>query len=100
MPLAQYNNLYIYIYIYIYISYLIYIHVYAYIYISAAYKIHIHIQSEAHLESSRISAVELFCGNSQRVKGLAFFAEELHRECLTVFLMRPSPVTYYSLRKV
>ena len=73
---------------------------YMHIYISAAYKIHIHIQSEAHLESSRISAVELFCGNSQRVKGLAFFAEELHRECLTVFLMRPSPVTYYSLKKV
>ena len=99
MPLAQYNNLYIYIYIYIYISY-IYTCICIYIYISAAYKIHIHIQSEAHLESSRISAVELFCGNSQRVKGLAFFVEELHRECLTVFLMRPCPVTYYSLKKV
>ena len=87
------------LYIYIYISH-IYTCICIYIYISAAYKIHIHIQSEAHLESSRISAVELFCGNSQRVKGLAFFVEELHRECLTVFLMRPCPVTYYSLKKV
>ena len=32
-----------------------------------------HIQSEAHLESSQTSAVELFCGNSQRIKAIGCF---------------------------
>ena len=32
-----------------------------------------HIQSEAHMESSRTSAVELYCGNSQRIKAVGYF---------------------------
>ena len=32
-----------------------------------------HIQSEAHLKSSRTSAVELYCGNSQRIKAVGYF---------------------------
>ena len=32
-----------------------------------------HIQSEAHLESSRIFAVELSCGNSQHIKPVGYF---------------------------
>ena len=32
-----------------------------------------HIQSGAHLESSRTSAIELFCGNSQSIKTVGYF---------------------------
>ena len=32
-----------------------------------------HIQSEAHLESSRTSEVELYCRNSQRIKAVGYF---------------------------
>ena len=32
-----------------------------------------HIQSEANLESSRTSTVELYCGNSQRIKAVGYF---------------------------
>ena len=32
-----------------------------------------HIQSEAHMESSRTFAVELYCGNSQRIKAVGYF---------------------------
>ena len=32
-----------------------------------------HIQSEAHMESSRTSAVEPYCGNSQRIKAVGYF---------------------------
>ena len=32
-----------------------------------------HIQSEAHLESDQTSVVELFCGNSQRIKAVGYF---------------------------
>ena len=32
-----------------------------------------HIQSEAQMESSRTSAVELYCGNRQRIKAVCYF---------------------------
>ena len=32
-----------------------------------------HIQSEAYMESSRTSAVERYCGNSQRIKAVGYF---------------------------
>ena len=35
---------------------------------------YIKIQSQAHLESSRISAVQLFCGNRQRIKAVGCFS--------------------------
>ena len=41
---------------------------------TVAYTPHLqHLPSEAHLESSRTSAVELFCTNSQRVKAVGYF---------------------------
>ena len=37
-----------------------------------------YLQSEAYLESSKTSAEELFCANSQHVKVVNYFTEELH----------------------
>ena len=42
--------------------------------LQSTYTLHLqYLQSEAHLESSLTSAVELFCGNSQRVKTVGYF---------------------------
>ena len=42
--------------------------------LQSTYTLHLqHIQSEAHLESSETSAVELFCGNIQRIKAVGYF---------------------------
>ena len=44
--------------------------------LQSIYTLHLeYLQSEAYLESSRTSAVEHFCGNSQRVKAVGY----LHR---------------------
>ena len=45
-------------------------------------------QSEAYLESSQRSAVELFAEIVDVFRPLAVFGEELHRGCLTRFSMR------------
>ena len=44
-----------------------------------------HIQSEAHLQSSRISAVELFAEIVNVLRPLGIFAEVFHRGCSTGF---------------
>ena len=42
--------------------------------LQSTYTLHLqHIQSEAHLKSSRTPAVELFCGNIQRIKAVGYF---------------------------
>ena len=42
--------------------------------LQSTYTLHLqHIKSEGHMESSRTAAVEVYCGNSQRIKAIGYF---------------------------
>ena len=58
-----------------------------------------HIQSEAHLESSRTSAVELYCGNSQRIKAVGYFRRRGPSWMFDRILMRPCPIIIFLYTK-
>ena len=57
-------------------------------------------QSEVHLESCRISTVELFAEIVDVFRALTIFAEELHHGCLTRFQLQLCPIIHHSLQKV
>ena len=51
-----------------------------FMHVQSTYTPHLqYLQLEVHLESSLPSAVKPLCRNSQRVKAVIIFAEELHR---------------------
>ena len=55
-----------------------------FMHVQSTYTPHLqYLQLEVHLESSQASAVKPLCRNSQRVKVVIIFAEELHRVSFT-----------------
>ena len=72
--------------------------IYKYIFISNRRRIwnpveHLRLSNKLTISAKKPEIVNL-------LKPLAIFAEELHRGCLTVLLMRPSRITYYCSKKV
>ena len=73
--------------------------------LQSAYRLHLqYVQSQAHLESSQTSAVELFRGNSQRVKAVGYFHRRapscIFERMFDRILNATCPITYYSSKKV
>ena len=69
-------------------------------YLQSTYTPHLqHIQWQTHLESSRKSAVELYCGNSQRIKAIGCFRRKAPSWMFDRILNATLPNNYLPLHK-
>ena len=58
-----------------------------------------HIHAEAHLKSSGTSAVELYCGNSQRIKAAGYFRKRAPSWMFYLILNAALPNNYLPLHQ-